>query len=83
VFVGKREAVPCGTASLLVQADGTSCLSDVKPPTGVTGVIGSPTGVVTIQFCVTKTGGLILFGNGTGQATSFTADHTKLNIKPF
>jgi hypothetical protein len=73
-----------GQLTQLVQSDGTSC-SSATPPTGITGVIGSATGQVTIYFCVTKNGGLTLTGNGDNDGrpnTSFTAAITKLNITP-
>jgi hypothetical protein len=37
---------------------------------------------VTIKFCITKAGGLILKADGSGRATNFTPDIAKLNVKP-
>ncbi len=70
-----------GTPTLLVKSDGTSC-GTATPPTGITGAFGAPTGQVTIYFCDTKAGGLILTASGTGHGTTFAAVKTKLNVKP-
>jgi hypothetical protein len=77
-----------GTPTKLVQSDGITC-SNNTPPSGVTGNKGldvANVGVAEIKFCITKTGGLLLTGNGNIAGRSLISvtptKPLKLNVRP-